>query len=645
MHYVFHSGFENFDFSDMVDESVEHEDMFPSPLRGIPVSCGLKLGDDKPVPLIYFGRETKASGRAAPASPEPIPLPSQSFSSSRPGSNNPLNSIIRKWEATFARHGGFMESGDFVSSNGKNDGRYYEADEWLDDGDVDDNGDDDEYYDVVLDLFKSIDTSNDANVPERAEEGDDGSVEEEYETDEEGGDNDEMDSTGGSWEVLIRRLEASKQPVVKEVVTELEQVQAFPGHSKQKKQKSLKDLTARLRRLLPKINQIQSQWQAAIWELVSTANPLVTMQSFIDLWNEISASKQREEIVKERIDLIAKLRNEPLTDIVSSWKSGEVFTRQKHDSFFNVITKIWDLWNIEEECSGRVVAASLAAPDKPLSRIEKRFGSHLCEQLSDHHQQQVPGSLEAAATTTTLNEFGLTPDIGAIFLRIALFGSKKSKIDNSENDFTVVSLPATVYIYRKNELLKCKLMEIKSLTTQMIQVIDKEWESNGENNEQVHTEFNSFNDLFESYQQKYVRKQDRVRLVTCVDGWKLFAVKTNSGEYVNLYDIASKATAAGYYGFTDKSGNPMFMSQISSLRSADLEVKKKEQEVTDEKKRKRTDAQEKLKIISPPNEPPFGDTFVPFPDFSKDLFKIATKPPPPTAPVTATPTNQAMIVD
>ena len=608
----------------MVDESVEHEDLFPSPLRGIPIVSALKVADDGPIPLIYFGRETKASGREVPASPEPAP--SQSFSSARPGANNPLNSIIRKWEATFARHGGFMESGDFVSSNGKNDGRYYEADEWLDDGDIDENGDDDEYYDVVLEQFRAIDTSTDLKVVEGVDEADDGSVEEEYETDEEGEGDEEMDATGGSWEVLIRRLEASKQPVVKEVVTELEQVQAFPGHSKQKKQKSLKDTTARLRRLLPKINQIQSQWQAAIWELVSTANPMVTMQSFIDLWNDVSPSKQREEIVKERMDLVAKLRNEPLSEIVSGWKSGEVMTRTKHDSLFNLVTKIWDLWNIEEECSGRVVAG-LAAPDKPVSRTEKRFGSHLCELLSPTiTPSQNPDSTDSMIAHT--NEYGLTTDIGAIFLRIALFGSKKStKVDN-ESDLIVVSLPATVHIYRKNELLKCKLVDIKSLTQQTVQVIDKEWE--GQDNGEV-PEFSSFNDLFESYQQKYVRKQDRIKVMTSVDGWKNFSIKTQNGEYVNLYDIASKATTSGYYGFTDKAGNPMYMSQISSMRSAELDVRKKENEVNEEKKRKRNDAEEKLRTISPPNEPPFGDKFVPFPEFSKDLFKVI-KPPTQSAP-------------
>lgn len=595
----------------MVDETVDNEDPFPSPMRGIPIVSALKLGKDNPVPLIYFGRETKASGRQAPQSPEPVP--SQPFSSGRPGSNNPLNSIIRKWEATFARHGGFMESGDFVSSNGKNDGRYYEADEWLDDGDVDENGDDDEYYDVVLDQFRAIDTSKDLETPTGAEDADDGSVEEEYETDEEGEGDDAMDSTGGSWEVLIRRLESTKQPVVKEVVVELEQVQAFPGHSKQKKQKSLKDTTARLRRLLPKINQIQSQWQAAIWEIVSPANPLVTMQSFIDLWNEVSPSKQREEIVKERLELVTKLKSEPLADIVSHWKNGEVFIRIKHDSFFNIIVKIWDLWNVEEECSGRVVA-NLAASDKPVSRVEKRFGSHLCEVLAP---PPVPD-------TQPENPFGLTPDIGAIFLRIALFGSKKnSKQDSTESDLTVVSLPATVFIYRKNELLKCKLVDIKSLTQQLITVIDKEWETTNPDEE-----FASFNEIFESYQQKYVRKQDRIRLLTLVDGWKHFAVKNSvNGEYVTLYDIASKATNCGYFGFTDKSGNPMYMSQITSIRSAELEVRKKENEVNEEKKRKRNEAEEKIRIISPPNEPPFGDVFVPFPEFSKDLFKVA-KPPP-----------------
>ena len=594
----------------MVDEPVENEDPFPAPLRGIPIISALKINGKDSVPLVYFGRETKASGREAPLSPEPVP--SQSFSSGRPGSNNPLNSIIRKWEATFARHGGFMESGDFVSSNGKNDGRYYEADEWLDDGDVDENGDDDEYYDVVLDQFRSIDTSNDLETPTGAEDADDGSVEEEYETDEEGEGDDAMDSTGGSWEVLIRRLETSKQPVVKEVVVELEQVQAFPGHSKQKKQKSLKDTTARLRRLLPKINQIQSQWQAAIWELLSPANPLVTMQSFIDLWNEVSPSKQREEIVKERLDLISKLKSEPLAEIVFGWKTGEVVTRVKHDSFFNVIVKIWDLWNVEEECSGRVVA-NLAASDKPVSRTEKRFGSHLCESLAQTSGINVP------------DEFGLTPDIGAIFLRIALFGSKKNskqETSSTDSELTVVCLPATVYIYRKNELLKCKLGDVKSLTQQVIQVIDKEWETTIPDEE-----FSSFNEIFESYQQKYVRKQDRIRLTTLVDGWKHFAIKTTNGEYVTLYDIASKATNAGYFGFTDKSGNPMYMSQITSVRSAELETRKKENEVNEEKKRKRNEAEEKIRIISPPNEPPFGDTFVPFPEFSKDLFKVA-KPPP-----------------
>ena len=520
----------------------------------------------------------------------PVPVANRTTSSSQRGSANPLNSIIRKWEAKFARHGGFVD--EHVSSNGRNDGRYYEADEWLDDGQMEEDDGADEYREIDISQFRAIQTVAGEKEPEPEPE------DEQYATD------DEMeDDAGGNWQVLINRLETSKQPLVRELVLELEQVQAFPGHTKQKKQKSLRDCTARLRRLLPKVSQIQSQWQAAVWEVVSATNPTVTMQSFIDLWNDLSTLKQREEILKDREEIIPKLV-EPVTEITSAWKRGESIMRLKHEQIFTQISRLWDLWIQEEECAGRAVTG--VVPCRPISRSEKRFGAHLVELLP--------------ATADTITHF----------VRIALFGSRKTKKTTEDInpgpsdedgdtqggvDIHVVALPATIFIYKKNELLKCKLLDVKSLMVQTIQIVDKEWEAAGPGDS---LEYNSFATVFESYQQKYVRKQDRVTLPTQYDAWKNFAVKIGQ-EYVNLYDIAQKAASLAHYGFTDKSGNPIFIPSIAAVRAVEFDKRKKLMDAKEERKRKR-EAIGANKDES--KNPPLNDIFIPFPDFDKDLFKI-----------------------
>jgi hypothetical protein len=235
-----------------------------------------------------------------------------------------------------------------------------------------------------------------------------------------------------------------------------------------------------------------------------------------------------------------------------------------------------------------------------------------------------------------------------MLLRLAIFGSRKNlTIQQSNNGASdeeqtvavlhIVSLPSIVYIYRKNELLKCKLLEVKSFTSQVIQVVDKEWESA--------VEFNSFSELFESYQQKFVRKQDRIRLPTVYDGWKLFSVKINS-EYINLYDIINKASSVGHFGFTDKSGYPIYLPPIGPVRSADADKRKRIQDAKEERKRKRDAAIAKLKAEQA-NEPPYSDSFVPFPEFDKEIFKVLVAAPIQVAnglAVTASHPN-SMIVD
>jgi hypothetical protein len=226
---------------------------------------------------------------------------------------------------------------------------------------------------------------------------------------------------------------------------------------------------------------------------------------------------------------------------------------------------------------------------------------------------------------------------------VALFGTKKSAAAStkkavpeiSEEDQQPVSpppeigtdtlpcpsLPISVYIYRKNELLKCKLIEIKSLTHQTIQIVDKEWENYDASNP---PEFSSFEALFESYQQKYVRKQDRLVLPSVLDAWKYFAVRSpGSQEYVTLYDMAAKASSVVSFAFTDKAGVPVFLPSITVARAADTEKRKKQNDLKEERKRKREALEAKAREQSMKN-PPFNEQFLPFPEFNKDLFAADT---------------------
>lgn len=573
----------------MVDESIDIAERFPVPGRGVPAVCALNFDAELPIPLIYFGRETRASGRVIPESPE---QPRVQESSSRRISNNPLNSIIRKWETQFAIQGGVMESSDYVATKGRTDDRYYHADEWLDDGE-EEEGDSGEYIgEVDLDGFRVI-------VPGEVDEDHD-EGESEDGTDQEN--EDDMEDVGGNWQLLIKRLDSSKQQTVKDIVVDLETFQAFPGHTKQKKQKHLRDTTARLRRLLPKINNVQSQWQAAVWNVVVATNDSVNMQAFMELWNDVAPIKQKEELVRERDETIVKL-NDNISEVVSVWKRGEGIMRLRYELPMNLLSKIWDLWVQEEECAGRVTP--LIFPNKSASKTEKRFATILSELVPQ-----------------------VTPDIVPLLLRVALFGSKKSASsvktkgpDGSEEEGVPeshITLPTSVYIYRKNELLKCKLLEVKSLNHQQIQIIDKEWENFDPSSP---PEFDSFDALFESYQQKYVRKQDRLSLASSLDAWKYFAFKNSAGEYITMYELVQKASAVLHYGIVDKIGGPLFLPQIATARAADAEKRKKQNDLKDERKRKREALESKAKELSMRN-PPFNDTFMPFPDFDRDLFAM-----------------------
>lgn len=587
---------------------------------GVPVICALNFDSQYSIPIIYFGRETRAPDREIPDSPEPI---LQRESSNQRSSSNPLNSIIRKWEAQFAMQGGVMESGEYVSSNGRGDDRYYHADEWLDDGE-EEEADSGEYIgEVDLDAFKVV-VMNRADAEEESED----DVAESDGTDQE---DDDMEDAGGNWQLLIRRLESNKRDPVKQLVLDMESFQAFPGHTKQKKQKALRDSVARLRRLLPKVNQIQSQWQAAVWNVVVATNDAANMQAFIELWNEVAPNKQKEEITKERDELVQKI-SPSLKELANLWKAGEALIRSKHDTTLSLLTKWWELWNQEEECAGRV-GTSLASC-RSITKVEKRFASSLGELIPNLNIDSIP-----------------------YLLRVALFGSKKGKRTGNEPvasgpggsdddnqpgesqsatavDIPSISLPVTIYMYKKNELLKCRLVDIKSLAVQTIQIIDKEWESGPAKSPTSGgdaaggsgiPEFSSLAAVYESYQQKFVRKQDRVGLVSQYDAWKCFAVKQGS-EYVYLFDVAQKAAAVGHYAFTDKGGNPLYLASVAVARLADADKRKRLEAQKDERKRKREILEQKARDNESMN-PPFNDVFVEVPAFSKDLFRVEQPTP------------------
>jgi hypothetical protein len=269
-----------------------------------------------------------------------------------------------------------------------------------------------------------------------------------------------------------------------------------------------------------------------------------------------------------------------------------------------MLSRVWDLWVQEEECAGRTSPEVVGG--KPFSKLEKRFASSFLSEL-------IPD---------------IPTDVLQTLVRISLVGGKRVKksIDEDDNLFTVISLPATVYIYRRNELLKCKLAEIKGLSSQTIFVNSKEWgESASPSSANGEVEFSSFDSLFESYQQKFVRKQDRLVLPSPLEAWKYFAVKpTGQQDYLILYDLAQKATSAAHYAFTDKGGNPIFIPSVAAARSADIEKRKKQNDMKDERKRKREALEAKAKEVSKRN-PPFNDSFLPIPEFSKELFLQSTR--------------------
>jgi hypothetical protein len=599
----------------MVDESVDITQRFPIPARGVPVICSMNFDVEAPIPLIYFGRETRNGQKTIPESPE---LLRGAGSSGGRSASNPLSSIIRKWETQFALQGAAMESSG-LDKKGRNADDYNLEDEWLDDGE-DEQGDSGEYIgEVDLDSFRAIDPREDAGL------GDDSDDVESDGTDQE--EEDDVD-VGGNWQLLLKRLDSTKQPLVKELVIELETFQAFPGHTKPKKQKQLRDSIARLRRLLPKVNHTQSQWQAAVWNVVVATNEGINMQAFLELWNDLAPSKQKEDILAERNELIEKLKDS-IGDVVTAYQKNEALVRSKHDTAFNTLSKIWDLWVQEEECAGRVKPPLI--PGIYASKIEKRFGSTLCELVP-----QLP--IEAAP----------------LFLRVAMFGHKKSSLQQKKNTASssnslpeaseeetqvaggdeanpssssevpiAVNLPINVFIYRKNELLKCKLLEVKSLSHQHIQIIDKEWDGAGGPDGSL-PEFNSFESLFESYQQKYVRKQDRVDLASSLDAWKMFAIRNpkNPSVYITLYDLAQKASSVLHYAFYDKSGYPVFLPSLAVARSLEVEKRKKTEEQKEEKKRKREAQDMARSKEASMRHPPFNSIFLPIPEFNKELFSI-----------------------
>jgi hypothetical protein len=590
----------------MVDESDDITDRFPVPARGVPIICSLNFDVDLPIPLVYFGRSTRETGRHIPESPEPV---RGGDSSSRRTSNNPLNSIIRKWETQFAIQGGVMESSDYVATKGRTDDRYYHADEWLDDGEEEEVDSGEYIGEVYLDAFRVVIPEEDDEGADDQEEGESDGTDQEEEGD--------LEDVGGNWQLLLKRLDSGKQSVIKDLVVDLETFQAFPGHTKQKKQKNLRDSVARLRRLLPKINQVQSQWQAAVWNVVIATNEGMTMSAFMELWNDVAPTKQKEEILVERNDTVTRLKD-LIVEVVASHRRQEALVRQKHDQAFNLLGKLWDLWVQEEECMGRNKPDLLAA--RSASKTEKRFAAIVSELIPEVPVEVVP-----------------------LLLRIALFGTKKSASqqkkttampEGSEDEPqeegggaptegpVVVSLPMIIFIYRKNELLKCKLSEVKSLSSQVIQITDKEWDAGGSSDGGL-PEFGSFESLFESYQQKYVRKQDRVILPCSLDAWKYFAIRNpnNPSEYVTLYDLAQKASAVLHFAFTDKSGAPVFLPQIATIRAAEIEKRKKQNDLKEERKRKRDALEAKAREMQMKN-PPFNDSFLSIPEFSKEMFAI-----------------------
>jgi hypothetical protein len=369
------------------------------------------------------------------------------------------------------------------------------------------------------------------------------------------------EGTSTDWRDLIQKLDEKKRDSVFEALKSLDDALFIAGSTRHKKLKLLKEAIGIVRRLGPKPLKHQNEWLRCLTILIEDA-PLQEIKTELValIWEESDVKIQKEEIIKQKEDILKSLTT--LSDNAGS--SGvtatqilnqaalknEVFSWKRFDKIALTVRSLFDLWKREEECSGRCIPP-FKEGRKPSSQ-EKKFAAYLASLLA------------------------LSEQASLMITKVALFGSKKTSgstptqtdEEDSQKDSYTFQLPLKIWLYKKNPLLQCKLNEMFSFSNQQVTVLEREWSG-------ATREYPSLISIFDAYQQRYVKSQDRQELATTVDVFRFFATK-HGNDFVTLYDILLKS--AFDWCFMDKQGFPLYVLSISNQRQVELaKVKQKSQ--------------------------------------------------------------------
>ena len=524
-----------------LSESVESEP-FEFPFD-VPVEIELSFGE---VPQIYyFDRELKTLLDEQESEEDEESEEEQPNHSLKPPQvvqvtpdlmsikkSDPLAHVIANLEARCSRYGAPSAPKSIVRKKQAGDSFYQADDDFLDDEEVEYQSDSEGELDPAE--FKSV--PGDYKFPED---------ENQTAKDEDGWD---MFGDRPDWRALLVKLDDKKRATFRESMQVLDDALYIAGSTRQRKLRLLKEAVAVVRRLLPKIPKIQNVWKRAFVVLVEEA-PVeeIKLDVFETYWEAGNVTAQREEISQQRDEILKTVDEESAKDLSETWKKGEALTYRRGERIFGVIGKLYEFWTREEECFGRQVPVS-ADRQKP-SQFERRFATHV--------QQSIPGISE---------QFSL------VAVRIALYGNKKSTRSqtvqssaDTDEEAESEALPMKIYLYKKSVLLDVKLNEVFSLSKQSVTVTDKAWEG-------ATKDYPSLVHVFDSFQQRFTRKQDRQALAAGLDVWKLFCYKSGD-EYLPLYDAIQKSTSAIDWFFVDRLGYPVYLPSLALARAAEVKAK------------------------------------------------------------------------
>ena len=540
----------------------------------IPVDVPLVIGDTPQV--IYFTREFKRLVKdnthqaQANSPPQTRSDDTSALKSAISSKGDRLAMAIMSIEARVSKFGALRAPQDIVRKAKKttNEQFYNADDEFLDDEEVDyaSGSESSEIDPLEFRAVKPEDDLSDTDEPIPQEPAPTAA--------------DEYDRLGDrpDWREVLLCVEDKKRPMIQELLQELEDSLNIAGSTRQRKLKIANDAASIVRRLVPKTSRIQNIWRKVFTNLLEdSAINDIKPEAFEMIWDEASVARQKEVIFENREELVKSVDPLQIKDACLSWKKAEALTWKKYEKMFAALNGLWKLWRKEEECAGRVIFPDLKERQRPTT-TERRFASHLVTLFP-----------------------AITDSASLILVRVALFGQKRGlkpiqpSPANSDDDQAIQGvqiLPLRIWLYRKNCLLACKLNEVTSLTKQAVSVTEKEWEGSAR-------DYTSLLQVYESYQQRYVKKQDRLPLTSAHDVWKHFAIKLASGEFQTLYDFVQKAAIAHDWCFVDKFGFPIFFPSIGAARVVDVKNKENRQKVKEDKKK-----------------PPFGSEFLAFKQFN-----------------------------